>query len=86
METFEICRYSHIEDILPVIGQLLQQSPTTSYAYLCHPAVDHISKLKREGQFCQAPFKLELCGSLTVMVSKAVSAVTETFRCYLPIS
>lgn len=35
--------------IIPVVEQLLQQSPTTHYAYLCHPCVQHISKLRREG-------------------------------------
>ncbi|KAJ9142620.1 Zinc finger with UFM1-specific peptidase domain protein [Pleurostoma richardsiae] len=40
------------EGIIPVLRQLLEQSPTTMYAYLCHPCVKHISKLKREGGFC----------------------------------
>ncbi|KAK7749889.1 hypothetical protein SLS53_000471 [Cytospora paraplurivora] len=39
-------------DIIPVLEQLLQQSPTTSYAYLCHPCTWHVSKLRREGGFC----------------------------------
>ncbi|RGP65047.1 transcription factor [Fusarium sporotrichioides] len=38
--------------VLPVLSQLLEQSPSTQYAYLCQPAVQHISKLKREGGFC----------------------------------
>ncbi|RYP11757.1 hypothetical protein DL765_007599 [Monosporascus sp. GIB2] len=41
-------RYVSSEGIIPVIEQLLQQSPTTCYAYLCHPCVQHISKLRRE--------------------------------------
>ncbi|CAG7558660.1 unnamed protein product [Fusarium equiseti] len=36
-------------DILPVLIQLLEQSPSTQYAYVCRPAVQHISKLKQEG-------------------------------------
>jgi hypothetical protein len=36
--------------ILPVLAQLLEQDPFTAYAYLCHPAVKHVSKLKREGK------------------------------------
>lgn len=36
--------------ILTVMEQLLEQSPTTRYAYLCHPGVQHISKLKKEGK------------------------------------
>jgi len=35
--------------ILPVLKQLLNQDPYTEYAYLCHPAVKHVSKLRREG-------------------------------------
>lgn len=39
-------------DVIPVLRQLLQQSPSTEYAYLCHPCVQHVSKLRREGGFC----------------------------------
>jgi hypothetical protein len=37
------------EGVIPVVAQLLEQSTTTKYAYLCHPCVQHVSKLKREG-------------------------------------
>ncbi|KAH8598036.1 peptidase family C78-domain-containing protein [Bisporella sp. PMI_857] len=40
------------EGILPVIRQLLDRDPSTEYAYLCHPSVQHIFKLKKEGGFC----------------------------------
>ncbi|TVY85181.1 Zinc finger with UFM1-specific peptidase domain protein [Lachnellula suecica] len=40
------------EGIIPVLEQLLRQDKTTNYAYLCSPAVKHVSKLKREGGFC----------------------------------
>ncbi|KAM5513987.1 Zinc finger with UFM1-specific peptidase domain protein [Fusarium oxysporum f. sp. phaseoli] len=40
------------DGVLPVLSQLLEQSPSTQYAYLCHPAVQHVSKLRREGGFC----------------------------------
>ncbi|KAH6987291.1 peptidase family C78-domain-containing protein [Ilyonectria sp. MPI-CAGE-AT-0026] len=40
------------EGVMPVLGQLLEQSPSTQYAYLCHPQVQHVSKLRREGGFC----------------------------------
>lgn len=39
-------------DVVPVLKQLLEQCPTTEYAYLCHPCVQHVSKLRREGGFC----------------------------------
>ncbi|KAI2473768.1 DUF1671-domain-containing protein [Annulohypoxylon bovei var. microspora] len=37
---------------IPVLAQFLQQSSKTQYAYLCNPATQHISKLRREGGFC----------------------------------
>ena len=40
-------------DIIPVLDQLLEQNPTTEYAYLCDPSVLHVSKLNREGNFDQ---------------------------------
>ncbi|KAK3308660.1 peptidase family C78-domain-containing protein [Chaetomium strumarium] len=40
------------QDVIPVLAQLLEQSSSTKYAYLCHPCVQHVSKLKREGGFC----------------------------------
>lgn len=39
-------------DIIPVLHQMLQQAPSTEYAYLCHPTVQHVSKLRLEGGFC----------------------------------
>lgn len=45
----QICE-NHQGGVVPVIAQLLEQGPLTEYAYLCHPAVKHVSKLKREGQ------------------------------------
>ncbi|KAG5746774.1 hypothetical protein H9Q69_000995 [Fusarium xylarioides] len=40
------------DGVLPVLSQLLEQSPSTQCAYLCHPVVQHVSKLRREGGFC----------------------------------
>lgn len=40
--------------IIPVLAQLLEQDSYTDVAYLCHPAVKHISKLRREGKFGSA--------------------------------
>ncbi|PSS02432.1 peptidase family C78-domain-containing protein [Coniella lustricola] len=40
------------EDVIPVLKQMLQQTSTTEYAYLCHPSVQHVSKLRLEGGFC----------------------------------
>lgn len=40
------------QGIVPVLAGLLKRSRTTEYAYLCNPAVDHVSKLKKEGGFC----------------------------------
>ncbi|KAH8768012.1 peptidase family C78-domain-containing protein [Hyaloscypha finlandica] len=38
--------------IIPVLEQLLEQDVFVEFAYLCDPAVRHVSKLKREGGFC----------------------------------
>ena len=35
--------------VVSVLAMLLEQSPSTKYAYLCHPSVQHVSKLRREG-------------------------------------
>ncbi|KAH6640889.1 peptidase family C78-domain-containing protein [Chaetomium tenue] len=40
------------QGVISVLALLLGQSPSTKYAYLCHPSVQHVSKLKREGAFC----------------------------------
>ena len=42
---------NHAEGIVPVLAQLLEQDPSTEFAYLCHPSVKHVSKLRREGQY-----------------------------------
>jgi hypothetical protein len=55
------CRVSpnRAEGILPVIQQLLDQDSGVEWAFLCHPAVRHVSKLKREGTKC--PFLSGIC-------------------------
>lgn len=45
-------KYTSGEGVIPVLARLLEQSPSTEHAYLCHPAVQHISKLRGEGGFC----------------------------------
>ncbi|KAL7625460.1 hypothetical protein AAE478_004680 [Parahypoxylon ruwenzoriense] len=42
--------YESSEGMITVLEQLLQQNPETQCAYLCHPAVHHISKLRKEGK------------------------------------
>ncbi|KAI0019621.1 peptidase family C78-domain-containing protein [Xylariomycetidae sp. FL0641] len=44
--------YVSAEGVVQVLEQLLDQSASTQYAYLCHSAVQHVSKLRREGGFC----------------------------------
>lgn len=39
------------DGIIPVLAQLLDQDRAVSYAYLCDPAVLHVSKLLREGKY-----------------------------------
>ncbi|KAI1633659.1 peptidase family C78-domain-containing protein [Biscogniauxia mediterranea] len=45
-------KYVSAEGVIPVLQQLLEQNPSTTCAWLCHPAVQHISKLRKEGGFC----------------------------------
>ncbi|KAI1754427.1 peptidase family C78-domain-containing protein [Xylaria castorea] len=45
-------KYTSAEGIIPVLAKLLEQSPSTDHAFLCDPAVQHISKLRGEGGFC----------------------------------
>ncbi|OHW98133.1 peptidase family c78 [Colletotrichum incanum] len=40
------------DGVISVLEQLLRQSKSTECAYLCNPAVQHVSKLKKEGGFC----------------------------------
>lgn len=40
------------QGVIGVLEQLLESNPSTKYAYLCHPCVQHVSKLKKEGGFC----------------------------------
>lgn len=37
---------------IPVVKHLIEQDPTTAYAYFCSPKVTHIAKLHGEGSFC----------------------------------
>lgn len=43
-----------ITGIIPVLQQLLDQNKGTKYAYLCHPSVQHISKIRLEGIFAMS--------------------------------
>ncbi|KAL8843093.1 MAG: hypothetical protein Q9170_000223 [Blastenia crenularia] len=38
--------------IVPVLAQLCEQDPTLSKVYLCHPCVQHVFKMAKEGGFC----------------------------------
>ena len=40
------------QGLLPVIAQLCDQDSKVYKAYLCHPSVQHVSKLEKEGGFC----------------------------------
>jgi hypothetical protein len=41
---------NHVSGVVSVIERLLDQDHTTDYAYTCHPCVQHVSKLQREGK------------------------------------
>lgn len=38
--------------VLPVLSQLCEQDRTLSRVYLCHPDVQHVVKMTKEGGFC----------------------------------
>ena len=38
--------------VIEVLGKLCDNDRSVKIAYLCHPAVQYISKTKREGNFC----------------------------------
>lgn len=62
------------EGVVGVLAQLLEQCSSTNYAYLCHPCVQHISKLKKEGTFLMVPFSaVVLCLTCTQVVSAATA-------------
>jgi len=56
MKYFTVCP-NRMEGILPVLEQLLTQDRSTDNAYLCHHAVRHVSKLKREGMIISTHIK-----------------------------
>lgn len=41
---------NQVSGVIPVVEQLLGQDLLTEYAYICHPCVQHVSKLQREGE------------------------------------
>ncbi|KAL9595811.1 MAG: hypothetical protein Q9219_006226 [cf. Caloplaca sp. 3 TL-2023] len=43
---------NEIRGIMPVLAQLCEQDSLISKVYLCHPGVQHIFKLAKEGGFC----------------------------------
>lgn len=51
--------------VVDVIDQLLEQDPRTQYAYLCHPAVSHVSKLSGEGMWNTARMLVDMLMSPT---------------------
>jgi hypothetical protein len=69
---------NHVTGIMPVLEQLLTQDRSTEYAYLCHPSVKHISKLKREGRYTQHP-----CTKYLLTGLKVASVAIEIFKCWL---
>ncbi|KAG9247883.1 peptidase family C78-domain-containing protein [Calycina marina] len=69
MRRVKICP-NRTEGILPVVEQLLEQDRSVSFAYLCHPAVRHVSKLKKEGGFCGYRNIQMLCSYINTVKSQ----------------
>lgn len=43
---------NEIRDVLPILSQLCEQDRSLSKVYLCHPGVQHVVKMDKEGGFC----------------------------------
>ncbi|KAL8802124.1 MAG: hypothetical protein Q9200_006693 [Gallowayella weberi] len=43
---------NEIRGVLPVLAQLCEQDNMLAKAYLCHPGVQHVFKMAKEGGFC----------------------------------
>ena len=43
---------NEVSGLLPVLVNLINQDQSVQKAYFCHPGVQHVSKLPREGGFC----------------------------------
>ena len=43
---------NEISGTIPVLGQLCEQDRALSRVYLCHPDVQHVVKMAKEGGFC----------------------------------
>lgn len=39
-------------NVLPILSQLCEQDRSLSKVYLCHPGVQHVVKMDKEGGFC----------------------------------
>lgn len=49
MVDFQYCP-NQTDGIIDVLSQLLEQDSSVAYAYMCDPAVKHVSKIRREGK------------------------------------
>jgi zinc finger-containing ubiquitin peptidase 1 len=67
--------------VVSVLALLLEQSSSTKYAYLCHPCVQHVSKLKREGTFPTGGF----CGYRNIQMMSSYIIHTKS-KGYEPFS
>lgn len=77
--------YHHLEGVVPVVAQLLQESAATRHAYLCHPWVQHISKLRKEGML-RSSIGLPTVYHSWLKLPQVVFVGTATFRCSVPTS
>ncbi|RDL35102.1 DUF1671-domain-containing protein [Venustampulla echinocandica] len=74
LKKFKVC-INRASGIIPILEQLLEQDGSVDYAYLCHPAVKHISKLKREGGFCGYR-------NIQMLSSHIIEAKSQGYECF----
>ncbi|KAH7321469.1 peptidase family C78-domain-containing protein [Rhexocercosporidium sp. MPI-PUGE-AT-0058] len=61
--------------IVPVLEQLLDQDEQVEFAFLCDPAVKHVSKLRREGGFCGYR-------NIQMLCSYIIGAESQGYECF----
>lgn len=60
---------------IPVLGQLCEQDQALSRVYLCHPDVQHVVKMAKEGGFCGYR-------NIQMLISFIKGAKSEGFHCF----
>lgn len=66
---------NEISGTVPVLAQLCEQDRALSKAYLCHPDVQHVVKMAKEGGFCGYR-------NIQMMISYIRGASSQGYHCF----